>query len=230
MRLAWSRILGLDGDGVTAVGRRRYRQTDATGAVMFVRLFGESVFLGPSWACAAARRHGDDDLASIRTLLELCAGRHGRAIGHATLAYTDTYVPVPSFDQVVSREPEAVAALENVCPPDDVLEVGLTEMVETFVLVDEYAPQVALAGSGYLEWERILGHVGVLTDPAHRGAGLATAVGAVATNDALDAGLVPQWRTRVGNAASRRVAAALGYTEVGSQTTVVLPTESRADA
>ena len=45
---------------------------------------------------------------------------------------------------------------------------------------------------------------------------------AIATNDALDVGLVPQWRARTENRASRAIAARLGYVEVGSQTTVLL--------
>jgi GNAT acetyltransferase len=225
VRLAWSRVLRVDDDGEAAViGRRVYREDDALRGVMYVRLFGSSVFVGPSWACAKARRYSDDDLETIRTLLDICSGHGGRAVGQATLAYTDGYVPLPSFDQVVSREPEAVAALERICPPDDVSEVGLAEMAETFVLVEEDQPRIALAGAGYVEWESILGHLGVLTTLERRGAGLAKAIGAVATNDALDAGLVPQWRARVDNEPSRRVAAALGYQEVGSQTTVLLPT------
>jgi hypothetical protein len=224
VRLAWSRVLRVDDDGEgPVIGRRRYREDDALRAVMYVRLFGESVFVGPSWACEQARRHDDDDLETIRTLLDICSGQGGRAVGQATLAYTDGYVSIPPFDQVVAREPDAVAALERICPPDDVSEVGLAEMAETFVLVEEDQPQVALAGAGYVEWESILGHLGVLTSLEHRGAGLAKAIGAVATNDALDAGLVPQWRARVDNEPSRRVAAALGYQEVGSQTTVLLP-------
>jgi len=224
IRLAWSRVLGVGGGEAPDPGHRTYREDDTIRAVMYVRLFGQSVFIGPSWACDQARRYGDDELEAVRTLLAICSGHGGRAVGQATLAYTDAYVPIPSFGQVVSRDAAAVAALERACPPDDVSEVGLTEMAETFVLVEEDQPQVALAGSGYVEWESILGHVGVLTTPEHRGAGLARAVGAVATNDALDAGLVPQWRARVDNEPSQRVAAALGYQEVGSQTTVLLPT------
>jgi len=45
---------------------------------------------------------------------------------------------------------------------------------------------------------------------------------ALATNEALDFGLVPQWRSRIENTASRRTAARLGFVEVGSQTTVLL--------
>jgi predicted GNAT family acetyltransferase len=62
----------------------------------------------------------------------------------------------------------------------------------------------------------------VLTPPEQRRAGLGTTAAALALNDALDAGLVPQWRTRVDNVASRRMARRLGFVEVGAQTTVTL--------
>ena len=45
---------------------------------------------------------------------------------------------------------------------------------------------------------------------------------AAATNDALASGLVAQWRARHDNEASLRLARRLGYTELGTQTTVVL--------
>ena len=41
-------------------------------------------------------------------------------------------------------------------------------------------------------------------------------------NDALASGLVPQWRVRWDNAASLATARRLGYTELGTQTTVYL--------
>lgn len=51
--------------------------------------------------------------------------------------------------------------------------------------------------------------------PDHRGRGHATRVAAVATADALAAGLLPQWRARV--RPSLRVADKLGYRVLGEQ-------------
>jgi RimJ/RimL family protein N-acetyltransferase len=88
------------------------------------------------------------------------------------------------------------------------------------VLLDDRA--TADAGSGYDEWEGILAQLGVLVPPALRRGGLGTLAGAMATNDALDSGLVPQWRCRPENAASLGLARRLGYEAVGTQTTVLL--------
>ena len=73
-----------------------------------------------------------------------------------------------------------------------------------FVVLDE--ADHPTSGAGYDEWEGLLAHLGVLTPPRHRRSGRATVAAALATNDALDAGLVPQWRARTANAASRALA------------------------
>ncbi len=70
--------------------------------------------------------------------------------------------------------------------------------------------------------EQIIAHLGVLTPPPFRRRGFGLLSAALATNEALDFGLVPQWRSRIENTASRRTAARLGFVEVGSQTTVLL--------
>jgi predicted GNAT family acetyltransferase len=62
----------------------------------------------------------------------------------------------------------------------------------------------------------------VLVDPAFRGRGLGTAVAARAAGQALEAGLVPQWRARSTILASRRIARTLGFVELGRQATFKL--------
>jgi len=53
---------------------------------------------------------------------------------------------------------------------------------------------------------------GVLTDPDHRGQGLARHVVCALTDDTLERGLIPQYRCNRVNKASRRVAEAAGFT------------------
>ncbi|MDP9793692.1 RimJ/RimL family protein N-acetyltransferase [Catenuloplanes nepalensis] len=60
----------------------------------------------------------------------------------------------------------------------------------------------------------------MLIAPAERGRGLARAVATAAVADALRSRLLPQWRARP--KASRRVARALGFRELGSQLSVRL--------
>jgi RimJ/RimL family protein N-acetyltransferase len=67
----------------------------------------------------------------------------------------------------------------------------------------------------------------VLTDTAARGRGLAQRVASAAVDRALADGLLPQWRARP--PASRRVAQALGFRELGTQLSVYLDPARLAD-
>jgi len=58
-----------------------------------------------------------------------------------------------------------------------------------------------------------------------RGRGLARATGSATVAHALAAGLLPQWRAR--RPASRRVAAALGFAEMGAQLSIELARHAR---
>lgn len=77
-----------------------------------------------------------------------------------------------------------------------------------------------VAAAGYRAWPGRAAHVGVLTAPEARGRGLARVTGSAAVAHALAAGLLPQWRARL--PASRRVAAALGFEELGFQLSIEL--------
>jgi GNAT superfamily N-acetyltransferase len=64
-------------------------------------------------------------------------------------------------------------------------------------------------------WEEQTAHLSVLAAPGWRGQGPGRAVASRAVAHALGAGLLPQWRARP--VESRRVAAALGFRELGAQ-------------
>lgn len=230
IRLAWARLLHLDDaalmDRGAAVPARTVRVDPEADTVSFVRIFEHGVLTGPQWAVDRTVDLPADELASHRSLLQLTADHGSRLLGEATLAYADEYVEHPDLEAaVVTEDAAAVTDLASSCPPDDVAEVDLAEMAQHWVLLDE--ADVPLAGAGYVVWGGILAHLGVLTARPLRRRGNGTLVAALATNDALDSGLVPQWRARFDNDASRRLASRLGYRQVGSQTTVhVEPTSS----
>ncbi|WNI21211.1 GNAT family N-acetyltransferase [Streptomyces sp. ITFR-16] len=100
---------------------------------------------------------------------------------------------------------------------EDAGECGLDEITSPAFVVREGAGVVAAAG--YRDWPGEAAHLCVLTAPHARGRGLARAVASAATAHALAAGRLPQWRARP--EASRRVARALGYRELGSQLSVL---------
>jgi GNAT acetyltransferase len=192
---------------------------------MFVRLWQHEVLVGPSGFLDHVGGRASDELVDGSRLLALSAPWGGRLLGQATLAFRDAYLALDEHVAVsVTDDPAAVLALEEACPPDDVVEVGLADMSRALVTLDELDQPTA--GAGYAEWEQIIAHLGVLTPPALRRRGFGQVAAALAVNDALDLGLVPQWRARIENRASRSTAARLGFVEVGSQTTVVLTTTS----
>ena len=223
IRLAWARTLGLADDALLEPATTRITREDDS-IVMFVALWEHRILIAPPWLLEVAPALDSRDLASGSALLALSAEHGGRLLGEGTLAFTDGYVEHPRLKSVlVADEPEAVTDLERACPPDDVAEVGLSLMSAHFVTLDDQGGAVAAAG--YAESQGILGNVGILVPPELRRNGHGTLAAAIATNDALDAGLVPQWRARRGHRASLGLSRRLGYREIGSQTTVLLGAE-----
>lgn len=110
----------------------------------------------------------------------------------------------------------ALRALLAEAGPSDAGESGLADVTSP-VFVVRRGTEV-LAAAGYEHWPRDTAHLCVLTAPDARGRGFARQAAHAATAHALAAGLLPQWRARP--PASRRVARALGYREVGRQLSV----------
>lgn len=219
IKLAWARLLGLPDDALIQPAPRITRADDSM--IMYVSLWQHRVLIGPQWLLDIASTFTDDDLRNGSLLLSLGVNHAGRLLGEAILAFTDCYVEHDGLTAaVVTDDPDAIAELERSCPPDDVAEVGLSVMSQQFVTLDEL--DQTTAGAGYAEWQGILAQLGVLTPPPLRRSGNATLAGAIATNDALDAGLVPQWRFRRDHRASLALSRRLGYRPVGTQTTVLL--------
>lgn len=220
IRLAWARTLGLDDDALLRPAEGRLTRVDES-MIMFVALWEHRILIAPSSVLATAPELSNTELADGSTLLALAGVRRGRLLGEAVLSFTDAYVSSPRIQSVVvDDDARTVAALERSCPPDDVAEVGLSLMSRHFVTLDDQESPTAAAG--YAESQGILAGVGILVPPALRHNGHGTLAAAIATNDALDAGLVPQWRARRGHRGSLALARRLGYREIGAQTTVLL--------
>jgi len=227
VRLGWSRLLGLPDDSLDPTRNPvRTVWADSDHSAMVVRLWDTFVLVGPAWFQERTAGLDPAPLTDQSALLRCCEGHPARVVGQAVLAYTDQYAtPVrPGGERLedvpVDDQPGTVAALERACPPDDVAEVGLSGMGRALVTLDDR--EQPTAGAGYDEWQGLIGHLGVLTPPEQRRAGHGTVAAALALNDALDIGLVGQWRARTDNRPSRRLARRLGFSEVGTQTTVSL--------
>lgn len=216
--LAWSRALGLPDTALARPGARQVLVDDDSDRVQFLRLAGASALVGPRWALERAADLDDDALSERSTLLDLTKDHGGSCPGALPLAYTaevgaDTG---ESDDPLISHDLAQVRALEALCPPDEVTEAALSDRERWFTLLDEDGAPVAAAG--YREWQGIVADVGALTAPDLRRRGHAAVVARLTTNDAVDEGMIAQWRSHPENIASWQLAATLGYQVLGSHT------------
>ena len=227
IQLAWARRLGLD-DGAfssaLASGERIVRADESARTVEFVRLFGSSALVGPQWVIDAAADLPDEEMAQHVTLLTLTRQHGGHGMGAAALFFADD-LPLrqPPEEMTVSHGNAEAIELEGRCPPDDVNEVGLSDLEHRYTIVHELeGRRVPLACGAYSEWEGLLAHLGVLVDPGWRRRGLGSLAASIAAHEALAAGLTLQWRTDVSNTGSLALARKLGLSAGGIQTSVHL--------
>jgi hypothetical protein len=220
IRLAWSRRLGLE-DSALRPSHRHIEIDDNATSVTFVRLGDASALIGPESVVSAspnswASRYTDDERSERGVLGAVGAGRsHGPILLYFA---GDIGTSIDRHDPLISHELSHVLALEALCAPDDVIAAELTRKRSWFTVLgdDEPAETAApLATAAYLEWEGVLADLGVLTAPGARRQGNGQVVARLATNDAFDEGMIPQWRTNSENGTSRRLAARLGYEEWG---------------
>jgi GNAT superfamily N-acetyltransferase len=220
IQLAWSRRLGLADDALAGAGdgSRIYSVQEQSRQVKFVRLFGREVFCGPGWAADRARGKSADELSRQTALASLSVEYGGRTVGSDRLCFADSFPgPVePADDMAVAEDQEFAVQLERRCPPDDVAEAGLAEKEQLFILVDDSAEEpVPLAGAGYTIRNGILADISTLTMPDARRRGLGRYITSVAVEEAMAAGLIPQYRAPVDNLGAARTAAGAGFVAVG---------------
>lgn len=235
--LAWARSLDLPDETLIEASRqaRPARVEIASDKVTipgsdqciatFIRLFNVNILYGPTWLLDAARDVDDEVLALESTLLRLGASHGGRSLGEAALYYLEDPLEMePSSTLAVSNMAEHVTELEQLCPADDVLEAGLSELDHHFVLVPadahDHVTGKPVAGSGFEVWESLIAVISTLTDPQLRRNGLGNFATGVAIEEAFVAGLIPQWKAPMGHSAAQKLADSLGFRLAGSQTTV----------
>ena len=148
-------------------------------------------------------------------------------VGEARLAYADAQtLRLVGTDDVSAIEDgdTHLATLRAASDPDEWSEASVEEACECrFGVVRN---DVLLSVATLRNWEHILGHVSVFTRAHARGRGLARTVASAAVSHAEALGLSPQWRSRIGNDVSARVANTLGFVDLGSQMTVRVRTTS----
>jgi GNAT superfamily N-acetyltransferase len=154
----------------------------------------------------------------------LISARGAGPVGPAALAYLDPadFRPPPggALTTPLDSDHPGVRQFLRAAGADDLGESGMQEITTPAFTVSDHG-QVA-AAAGYADWPCGIAHLCVLTASEARGRGLARAAASAAVAHAFEQGRVPQWRARP--EASRRVARALGFRELGSQVSIRLTT------
>ena len=163
---------------------------------------------------------------AVASLTDLAVLSHRLRIaeirGPATLAYLDPAdlrpQPAAALVRPTDLEDPAFRRFLSEASNADLEESGLPEITSPAFTVREHGTVVAAAG--YRDWPCRTAHLSILTAGPARGRGLARAAASAAVTHAISDGKLPQWRARV--PASRRVALALGFRELGSQASIRL--------
>ncbi|MCH1881516.1 GNAT family N-acetyltransferase [Agrococcus sp. ARC_14] len=215
LRSAWAEALGATPSALEGTGITRVERADL-GAVIVLVLGAATVVAAPP---SAKRAIAALPLAALHDVEAIAAALPGsRAIGTAHLLFTGTRPAHPAH-AVVPATSLDVAAVGAAMDEDEWAEAGVQGMERRWAVHDE---QHAAAVAGYQRWHGTIAHVGVAAVPEHRRRGYASSAAAGAVSAAIDAGFVAQWRCRVGNEASLRLADRLGFTRLGTQSAVVL--------
>ncbi|MFC8303038.1 GNAT family N-acetyltransferase [Specibacter sp. NPDC057265] len=221
--LAWERGLGLPENSLLE-GHGRITHVAKVPTLTFLQLWDRSVLTGPAQLLTAAGELSDAELGHLATLLRLTRNHGGRGLGTHKLYYADELELKQPADTVhVSTFEQQAAALQALCPPDDVNDAALNLRSQRFTVMETGEPDAApLACSGWGEYQGLLASLGTLVAPASRRQGLGTLATSIAAHEALAAGLIVQWGAEPDNAGARGVADALGFSAAGSQTRVSL--------
>lgn len=158
---------------------------------------------------------------SAHRVAEAAGWRHNVAevLGPAHLLCTQTAPSTSETTEALVGAEAELAELLARSSPHEVAESGIRHLDVAFGRSIEGR---LVAVSGWESWPGDLAKMGVLVDHEARGHGHGTVVGAVATAEAIAAGLLPLWRAGTVNLASLTVAERLGYERVGHQVSVVL--------
>jgi GNAT superfamily N-acetyltransferase len=189
---------------------------------------GAGIATAPDPRAARALQHAMSGLppASATDTVLLSGRLHpDEILGPAALAYLDP------ADFRAQHHQADITALDSSDPglqgflaaadPADLAESGLAEITSPAFAVCDQGQITAVAG--YRDWPCGTAHLCILTAAPARGRGLARAAASAAIIRAISEGKLPQWRARLD--ASRHVARALGFRELGSQVSIRLTTQ-----
>lgn len=212
----WGENLGVD-PGAFETSGVSVGATDREDVDLFVR--GDAVLVGaPSPVAsdcdrAAERLSGlaPDDADTVRNWFEEVASPE-RVLGPAFYGYADatTFDPVDDESWVLDGDDASPFETLRAAVPDEEWANGGPEF-RPGETVGRFVDGDLVAVAGYDVWDDLIAHVAVVTHPDHRSAGNGRAAVSLVTERALDAGLLPQYRTADAWPWSVALAEGLGY-------------------
>ncbi len=220
MRQVWAGRLRTTPRTLETAGPVFIERPDLTAAVV-VRLRGTIAVAAPEGALSLLRHLESPQLLDVAALLGALEPARPSLLGAASLSFADRGTVSRGGEGTARAATGAeIAAVLCRCSAAEVEESGLARMSTRCVVhADTGAPAAA---AGYETWGSALAHLGVAVADGSRGRGLGAQAAAAATLHALGAGLVPQWRCRVDNVASARVAESVGFVRLGDQVAIDL--------
>ena len=212
----WAEKLGVSpeafGRAGVAVG-----ETPRDNVDLFVR--DEAIIVGAPSALvsdcdgAAGQLSGldTDDAAAVREWFETVVSPE-RVLGPAFYGYADptTFDPVDDEARVLDESDESAFETLRAAVPDE----EWNQSGPAFApgrTVGRVVDGALVAVAGYDVRDGLIAHVAVVTHPDHRSSGNGRAVVSLLTDRALDAGLLPQYRTSDAWPWSVALAEGLGY-------------------
>lgn len=191
-----------------------------TDRVQVLRLGDHRVIRAPEGILpllrGAADRHFVDDRALLGLLHASGLAPSVRSLGVDALTYLDAPFEIVDSEHVtVSGDVEDLAELRENSPRDDAASTELGGWDQCCVLFSDTRSD-PVAGAGYWAPGGLLADTTVLTHPELRGHGLGRYAAALAVDDALGEGLIPQARIKEGQDAASALATSLGFERLGS--------------
>ncbi len=226
--LAWARDFGVD-DSALQPDRtpvRLFVPAVGTDMVQVLHLGDHQVVRAPEELLPLLRTAPDEHFMDDRALVSLLHGSglapSVRSLGVDALTYVDAPFEIVDSEHVsISGARADLARLLERSPHDDASTTTLQGCDQCFVLFSETHDDPVAAAS-YWAPGGLLADTTVLTYPAMRGYGLGKYAAALAVDDALSEGLIPQARIKDGQDAASALATSLGFELVGSLLSVRL--------
>lgn len=213
---AWAGVIGVPPAWLTEPGVHVHARTDDRPHVSFLRIAG-TVLSVPDSLVADLDGLGDD-AATLDGLQEHLGDRVTRIVGPARMGWLPDDWSAPPGNRsngIISLQPtdRRLGAFHNRLPPTDQEEWAVRATHAHALVRGGRVIAAALASTSAEE----LAHLGVATATDHRLQGHATAVATRACEDAIERGLVPQFRSAERNRGSWRTAANVGFIEWACQ-------------